>query len=82
MNELLKQDLLTRAEEVLSELRPHLWSDEGDVKILDLNDDFELILQWQGACNSCKLSHLTLKYGLKSAVMEQIEEIRDVPIAS
>ncbi|HAQ38074.1 MAG TPA: hypothetical protein DCX89_09810 [Saprospirales bacterium] len=82
MNELLKQDLLTRAEEVLSELRPHLWSDEGDVKILDLNDDFELILQWQGACNSCKLSHLTLKYGLKSAVMEQIEEIRDVTIAS
>nr|HRQ29257.1 NifU family protein [Saprospiraceae bacterium] len=67
---------------VLSELRPHLWSDEGDVKILDLNDDFELILQWQGACNSCKLSHLTLKYGLKSAVMEQIEEIRDVTIAS
>jgi Fe-S cluster biogenesis protein NfuA len=82
MNEQLKQDLLTRAEEVLSELRPHLWSDEGDVKILDLNDDFELILQWQGACNSCRLSHLTLKYGLKSAVMEQIEEIRDVTVAS
>lgn len=82
MNEQLKQDLLIRAEAVLSELRPHLWSDEGDVKILDISDDFELILQWQGACNSCILSHLTLKYGLKNAVMEQIEEIRDVTVAS
>ncbi len=82
MNEQLKENIIQRAEAVLSQLRPHLWSDEGDVKFLDLNNDFELILQWQGACNSCKLSHITLKYGIKSAIMEEIEEIRDVIIAS
>jgi Fe-S cluster biogenesis protein NfuA len=82
MNENLKNELLSKAESILSEIRPHLWSDEGDVKILELTRDFELILQWQGACTNCKLSHLTLKYGLKSAIMDQIEEIRDVTIAS
>ena len=80
MSENNKQELIERVDRVLSELRPHLWADEGDVKILDINDDHQLILQWLGACNNCKLSHITLKYGIKQAVMEQVEEISDVVI--
>jgi Fe-S cluster biogenesis protein NfuA len=76
-----KQELIERADKVLTELRPHLWADEGDVQIVDINDNNVLVLKWQGACTTCKLSHLTLKYGIKQAVMEQLEEIKDVVVA-
>jgi Fe-S cluster biogenesis protein NfuA len=76
-----KQELIERADKVLSELRPHLWADEGDVQIVDINGNNELILKWQGACMTCNLSSLTLNYGIKHAVMEQIEEITDVLIS-
>ena len=76
-----KQELIERADKVLCELRPHLWADEGDVKIVGINDDYVLRLKWQGACMTCKLSNLTLNYGIKSAVMEQIDEITDVVIS-
>lgn len=76
-----KKELLERVDKVLSELRPHLWADEGDVEIVDLVDDHVLVLKWQGACTTCKLSNLTLNYGIKLAVMEQVEEIKDVVIA-
>lgn len=76
-----KQDLIERADKVLCELRPHLWADEGDVHIVDVNDDHVLIVKWQGACTTCNLSHLTLNYGIKQAVLEQVEEIKDVVIA-
>jgi Fe-S cluster biogenesis protein NfuA len=76
-----KQVLLDRVEKVLTELRPHLWADEGDVRIVDLDEDNVLILKWLGACTTCKLSNLTLNYGIKLAVLEQVDEIRDVVIA-
>ena len=75
-----KKELIERVDSVLSELRPHLWADEGDVKIIDINEKLELVVQWQGACVTCSLSSMTLKYGLKHAVMEQIDEITDVII--
>jgi Fe-S cluster biogenesis protein NfuA len=80
MEETYKQELIERADKVLSELRPHLWADEGDVKIIGLNDKKELVLQWMGACTKCSLSEVTLKYGIKQAVMEQIDEITDVVV--
>jgi len=80
MSENNKQELIARVDKVICELRPHLWADEGDVQIVDINENYELILEWRGACTTCKLSNLTLNYGIKQAVMEQIEEIRDVLI--
>jgi len=76
-----KKELIEKAEQVLCELRPHLWADEGDVKILDITSNHELVVQWLGACKKCELSNITLKYGIKQAVMEQLEEITDVIVA-
>lgn len=76
-----KHELIERADKVLCELRPHLWADEGDVQIVEINDADVLVLKWQGACTTCKLSNITLNYGIKQAVLEQIDEIKDVVIA-
>lgn len=76
-----KNQLIERAEKVITEIRPHLWADEGDVRILKVNDKMELVIQWMGACTTCHLSDITLRYGIKQAVMEQIEEITDVIIS-
>jgi len=80
MTNIIKQELIERADKILSELRPHLWADEGDVKIMDLNGKNELVLKWLGACMTCKLSNLTLRFGIKQAIMEQMDEITDVVI--
>jgi Fe-S cluster biogenesis protein NfuA len=75
-----KKKILERAEKVLTEIRPHLWADEGDVRIIEVNDKMELVIQWMGACTKCELSDVTLKFGVKQAVMEQIHEITDVVV--
>ena len=82
MEKLTKKELIEQADKVLTELRPHLWADEGDVKIVDINESNQLLIQWMGACTQCKLSDITLKYGIKSAVMEQLEEITDVVVVN
>jgi len=76
-----KQELLERVNKVLAELRPHLWADDGDVKIVEITEEYDLVIQWLGACTNCKLSHVTLKYGIKQAVLEKVKEIRDVIVA-
>lgn len=80
MTENVKKELIERIDKVLCELRPHLWADEGDVQIVDVNGDGILTLKWLGACTTCKLSSMTLNYGVKQAVLEQIDEVTDVVI--
>ncbi len=63
--------------EVLDKLRPFLQRDGGDVELVDVEDGI-VKLKLMGACGSCPSSTITLKAGIERALMEEIEEVKEV----
>ena len=67
-----------RIEEALDTIRPYLQSDGGDVKLVNITEDFSVQLELIGACGDCSMSHMTLKAGIEQALKKAIPEINRV----
>jgi Fe-S cluster biogenesis protein NfuA len=74
----LNKDLNTRIEETLSQLRPYLEADNGNVRFLELTDKMIVRLKLEGACSSCSMSMMTLKAGIEQSLMKAIPELKGV----
>lgn len=78
--EVVLEDLpLTPAsvEAVLTEVRPYLVADGGDVELAEIVGS-TVYLRLQGACGSCPSSSTTMALGLKRRLMEAIPAVEDV----
>lgn len=71
-------DLLEKVEKALDTIRPYLEADGGDVKILEIDDNQNLVLELMGNCGSCPMSTMTLKAGVEEAVKREVPEIKSV----
>ena len=67
-----------KVKEVLSEIRPALQADGGDVELVDVTDDGVVKLKLTGACGSCPMSTYTLKMGIEQKLKEKIPQIKEV----
>ena len=61
----------------LSEIRPLLQADGGDVELVDVNDGVVKV-KLQGACGSCPMASLTLKNGVEKILKQQIPDVKEV----
>jgi Fe-S cluster biogenesis protein NfuA len=73
-----KDDLIKRVREALDTIRPYLQSDGGDISFVELNDDMQVKVKLQGACEGCPMSMQTLKGGVEMVVKQRVPEIREV----
>ena len=71
----MEQSLLSRVEQSLDTIRPHLRSDGGDIEIVRITDDYILQVRWLGACLSCPMSFMTMRAGIEQAVRMAVPEI-------
>ena len=71
-------ELHRRVEEALSQLRPYLESDNGDVSLVDITDEMVVRLRFHGACSSCSMSAMTLKAGIEQTILKMVLEIKRV----
>lgn len=71
-------ELIEKVEKALNTIRPYLEADGGDVKILEIDDNNNLILELMGNCGSCPMSTMTLKAGVEEAVKREVPEINSV----
>lgn len=62
-----EQKIAVIEEVIANEIRPYIELDAGGVQIVDLVDDRELIIAYQGACTSC--------YSATGATLNAIQEI-------
>jgi Fe-S cluster biogenesis protein NfuA len=63
----------------LTEVRPYLQADGGDVKMLRFRPESgRLELAWIGTCAICPLSLLTLRAGVERTVMHLVPEVKRV----
>jgi Fe-S cluster biogenesis protein NfuA len=67
--------LWQRVEQALDSVRPYLRSDGGDVRIHAIHDDCSVELELMGSCESCSMSHMTMKAGLEEAIKKAAPEV-------
>ncbi len=70
--------LVTKVENVISQIRPYLQADGGDIRFVELTEDFIVKVELQGACGTCPHSLMTLKNGVEQAMFSAIPEIKGV----
>lgn len=62
----------------LAKIRPHLQMDGGDVELVEVTEDGVVKVRLTGACHGCPFSQMTLRSGIKEAVMKDAPEIKEV----
>ncbi|MBA7471530.1 Fe/S biogenesis protein NfuA [subsurface metagenome] len=67
-----------KVELALNSIRPNLQADGGDVELIDVSDDGVVKLRLKGACGSCPMAKMTLKFGIEEVLRKQIPEIKEV----
>jgi Fe-S cluster biogenesis protein NfuA len=78
MVELTSQDLETRVDQTLDEIRPYLMSHGGDVNLLEVTPEKVARLQLVGACGGCPMSAMTLKFGIERLLEERVPELAGI----
>lgn len=64
--------------EALEGMRPYLNSDGGDVRLHAITPDLKVELELLGNCESCQMSHMTMKAGLEQAIRRVVPEVKEV----
>ncbi len=72
------QELIKKVEEIITQIRPYLEADGGNIRFVELTTDNVVNVELQGACATCPMSIMTLKNGVEEAVKKAIPEIKSV----
>lgn len=67
-----------RVEEVLDIVRPALQRDGGDIELIEVRDNGEVVVALQGSCRGCPFSQLTLATQVEATLKREIPEVTAV----
>jgi Fe-S cluster biogenesis protein NfuA len=62
----------------LENVRPFLQNDGGDIELVEITDDYTVIVKLLGACGTCPTSIITLKMGVENYLKQKIPEVKEV----
>ncbi|MEX0987731.1 MAG: NifU family protein [Bacteroidales bacterium] len=72
------EEITNRVESALKKIRPYLVADGGDIKLIEVTEDYIVKVQLTGACHGCPFSMQTLKAGVEMAIKKEVPEIVEV----
>lgn len=78
MNNNKREETIQRIDEAISEIRPYLNADGGDVELVDLTEDNTVKVRLTGACDGCPFSMMTLKAGIEQAIRKKFPEMKEL----
>ena len=68
-----------KVEAALNEIRPALQADGGDIELVDVDDkDGSVKVRLTGACGTCPLAAMTLRFGVEKVLRERVPEVKEV----
>ena len=70
--------LKDNVESALSEIRPSLQNDGGDVELVEVTPEGVVKVRLTGACQGCPMGQQTLKMGIEKIIKERVPEIKEV----
>ena len=59
-------------------MRPFLESDGGDIRLIEVTQDYVVKVKLLGACSDCQVSVMTLKAGVEQAIKKMLPEVKEV----
>lgn len=72
------QELRTKVEEALEEIRPFLQNDGGDISLVSIEDEKVVNIQFEGTCVGCTINQMTLKSGVEMTIKKHAPQIERV----
>lgn len=76
------EELRTKVETALAEIRPFLQNDGGDISLVSIEDGKVVNIQLLGNCVDCTINQMTLKMGVEMTIKKhapQIEKVVSIP---
>jgi Fe-S cluster biogenesis protein NfuA len=70
--------IIDKVEEALNQVRPYLESDGGDIRLIEVTDNYVVKVKLLGACGDCQVSMMTLKAGVEQAVKKLLPQVKEV----
>ena len=70
-------ELLENIEKALSEIRPYLLTDGGDISLVSVEEDVVQV-KFHGACTGCSVNQMTLKNGVEATIRKYAPQISKV----
>ena len=70
-------ELEERIKFALTNIRPYLEADGGDVRVVEIKKD-TVFIELLGNCGTCPMSAMTLKAGVEEAIKREAPEIMHV----
>jgi Fe-S cluster biogenesis protein NfuA len=71
-------DIRERIEEALDVIRPYLQTDGGNVRVLEISENYAVKLELLGSCGNCPMSAMTLRAGVEEAIKRAVPEVSSV----
>jgi len=65
-------------EAAISEIRPQLQADGGDIEFVGVTEDNVVQVRLRGACAGCPGAVMTLKMGVERIIRERVPSIKSV----
>jgi Fe-S cluster biogenesis protein NfuA/nitrite reductase/ring-hydroxylating ferredoxin subunit len=81
LHDLHPDDVATRIQHALDEVRPYLGSHAGGIDYLGIDDDGVVHLRLQGSCDGCPGSTATVRLTVENAVLDAAPEAVAVDVA-
>jgi Fe-S cluster biogenesis protein NfuA len=65
-------------EDAISEIRPQLQADGGDIEFVGVTDDNVVQVRLRGACAGCQGAVMTLRMIVERVIKERVPQIKSV----
>ena len=72
-----QKELLNNIEKALSEIRPYLLTDGGDISFVSVEKDV-VNIKFHGACIGCNVNQMTLRNGVEATIQKYAPQIKKV----
>ena len=70
-----------KVQQALDEIRPMLQQDGGDIELVEVKENGQVVVKLQGACACCPGAMMTLKMGVERILKERVPEVTEVVAA-
>lgn len=75
----MEEEIKTRVEHILEQVRPYLKEDGGDVEYVRYEAETRVLeVRLLGNCKTCPLALMTLRAGIERFILSEIPEVRRI----
>ncbi|MHC4571496.1 MAG: NifU family protein [Planctomycetota bacterium] len=73
-----QQTFEEKVKDVIELVRPALQAHGGDIELVGTDDDKNVKVRLQGACQGCPGAQMTMRMGIERILKEKVPEVKEV----